>query len=402
MARSNITGRVRYQKPDGSYGFMGRRKYKMMQDAKRRAAKKKQPTSPGILRAQNNPEKASAALEKLIGNLPEGKKKSLMQNLEKVFAGNSPAQINQNQGNQVQNLLSQAGLTGPGVPGVNPPAVPSPVTPTPQAVTNPSPQTPIRVSDPNTFNGAAQPQTTPAPTISLGNIQGSMGMQAPSQEPATLRQTVQQQQFAKQQQGGAAGAAAGGAPSATNTPSPGGVNNNIGATANTTPAISPTNAGTIKFGTGPLSGGVTTEQLQNTVTGSPTLNAPPISAQQIFQAQFNPLINNPGQADIMNQLSMAGRSNVAGQYGTGGFADVLNQQAVNQGTMQGIQAAQQLAGENLKHGLSAEQIGSQFDMARRQQHVQHLGQMLQPAIAGAASGYGAGLQGNVGLPNFLG
>ena len=142
--------------------------------------------------------------------------------------------------------------------------------------------------------------------------------------------------------------------------------------------------------------------MQNAVTGSSGLNAPPISASQIFQAQFNPLINNPGQTDIMNQLSSAGRSNVMGQYGTSGFANILNQEAVNQGTMQGIQSAQQLAGENLAHGLGAEQLGSQFDMARRQQHVQHLGSMLQPAIAGAAAGYGTGLQGNLGLPKFLG
>ena len=361
MARSNVTGRVRYKKPDGSFGLMGRRKYKMMQDAKRRAAQQKK-------------------------SAPKTKKEETA--------------------SQVQNLLSEMGITDQAQN---------------QLAANANP--PIRVSNPNTFFGGNPAPAAPVvpaapappvqqPMLNPGTIQGSMGMtpvnqpvpepQAPAQEPATLRQTVQQQQFAKQQQGGAAGAAAGGAPSATNTPSPGGVNNNIGATANTTPAISPTSAGTIQFGTGPLSGGVTTEQLQNTVTGSPTLNAPPISSQQIFQAQFNPLINSPGQADIMNQLSMAGRSNVAGQYGTGGFADVLNQQAVNQGTMQGIQAAQQLAGENLKHGLGAEQIGSQFDMARRQQHVQHLGQMLQPAIAGAASGYGAGLQGNIGLPNFLG
>mgnify|MGYP003148908281 CR=1 FL=1 len=86
MARSNITGRVRYQNPDGTYGFMGRRRYQMMQAEKRRAAKKKQPPrSPGLLRAQNNPQKASAALEKLMGNLPEGKKKSLMQNLERFL-----------------------------------------------------------------------------------------------------------------------------------------------------------------------------------------------------------------------------------------------------------------------------------------------------------------------------
>ena len=226
--------------------------------------------------------------------------------------------------------------------------------------------------------------------------------QPPVGQPQTLGQTVQQQQFAKQQQGSNAQTGTGGTPSATPPSPPSGINNNLNSTANTTPAISPSSSGAIQFGKGPLTSGVSTDQLQESITASPALNAPPISSNQIFQAQYNPLINTPGQADIMNQLSGVGRSNVMGQYGAGGYAGTVGQEATNQAALQGPQGAQQLIGENLKHTLGAQQLGSQFDMAGRQQHVQHLGAILNPAVQGIAAGNQQALQGTSGLPQFLG
>jgi len=275
--------------------------------------------------------------------------------------------------------------------------------------------------------GAQQP-------LNLGGIQGPMGMtaqqgsvqpmgMAPPQggaQPPTMRQTVQQQQFAKQQQGGASGAAAGGAPSATQTAAPKGVNNNLTATANTTPATasttppatptfpdasaaySPPNYGSgTQFGAGAMTPGVTTDQLQGAVTGSPLLNTGPATAGQISQAQYNPMINMPGQADLMNQFSTPGRSNTMGQYGTGGLANTANQMAANQAAQQGIQGAQGLIAGNVQQQLGSQQIGSQMDMAQRQQQLQHITSMLGPAVSGAASGFNQAIQGMTGMPRFL-
>ena len=272
----------------------------------------------------------------------------------------------------------------PGQPGINPPGPP------PVGI-NPPPKNMLDLS---------------------GGMSGTMGM-TPQQGGAstpTLGQTVQQQQFARQQQGATA---TGGGPSATQTASPSGVNNNLNATANTTPSTAtppasqapytPPDYGTgTSFGIGALTPGVTTEQLQSAVSGSPLLNTGPATAGQIFQAQYNPLINMAGQADIMGQLSTPGRSNVGGQYGTGGLANIAQQTAANQAVGQGLQGAQQLIAGNVQQQLGAQQLASQMDTARRQQQVQHLGAMLQPALSGVSSGFGQAIQGMTKMPQFLG
>ena len=109
-----------------------------------------------------------------------------------------------------------------------------------------------------------------------------------------------------------------------------------------------------------------------------------------------------GKTDIMNQLSTPGRSNVGGQYGTGGLVNIAQQTAANQAAMQGNQGAQQLIGGNLQQQLGAQQLASQFDLAGRQQNIQHLNAMLQPATAGVASGFGQAIQGMNKMPQFLG
>lgn len=283
---------------------------------------------------------------------------------------------------QMQQMLGQMGLVGPGVnqPGLPPGAMMQQQAP------------PVRVNNPNAFFGGQQP-------INPGAMQGTMGMQPIS----TPRQTVQQQQFAKQQQGGGAPAGAGGAPSATPQSVPMGNNNNLNASANTTPAISSPNYGAgTQFGAGPMTPGVTTEQLQSAISDSPVLGTGPATAGQIFQAQYNPLINMAGRADIMNQLSTPGRSNVGGQYGTGGFANTVQQMAATDAANKGVQGAQGLIAGNVQQQLGAQQLASQFDTTARQQHIQHLNAMLQPAAAGAASGFGQAIQGMTKMPQFLG
>ena len=354
MARST---RVRYKKPDGSFAFMGRRKYKMMQDAKKRASK--------------NP--------------------------------------------VMQNLLSQMGITGPGNPGnpgINPPGPPpvgiNPPGPPPVGINPPGPPPATggpRVSNPDTFFGGQQPtQQAGGPQLDLGPVKGgAIGAAPQDAQPPTMKQTIQQQQFAKQQQGGDAASGTGGTPSATQTAAPSGINNNLNASSNKTPAISTPNYGTgNQFGTSGLGQGVTTGQLQGAVTGSSILNTGPATAGQIQQAQYNPLINMAGKTDIMNQLSTPGRSNVGGQYGTGGLVNIAQQTAANQAAMQGNQGAQQLIGGNLQQQLGAQQLASQFDLAGRQQNIQHLNAMLQPATAGVASGFGQAIQGMNKMPQFLG
>ena len=110
----------------------------------------------------------------------------------------------------------------------------------------------------------------------------------------------------------------------------------------------------------------------------------------------------PGQTDIMGQLSTPGRSNTMGQYGTGGIAGIAQQTAANQAAQQGIQGAQGLIAGNVQQQMGAQQLGSQFDLAQRQQQVQHLGAMLQPALSGVSAGFGQALQGGNKMPQFLG
>ena len=144
MARSNIRGRVRYKRPDGSFAFMGRRKYKMMLDAKRRAAKaaeKKQSTS-------SNPEgKPFDAMSSDIKSLPKEQQDKLQNNLGNLFGDNTGGNTNQNPANA---------------------ATPNAATP------------PIKVSNPDTFFGGQQgvnnPATPSTPSLDLGTIDGSMGM----------------------------------------------------------------------------------------------------------------------------------------------------------------------------------------------------------------------------------
>ena len=379
-----------------------------------------QPTAgPGTNRAIKDPEKAFGALNKLKENLSPEKRKQLEMGVNNIFGGNITGQINQDQAAQTQNLFGQTGIAGPGNPAFQaPPPPPAPA------------QTPVRVSDPSTFQPAAPsaPQVMGQPSLNPGDVQGTMGMQAPAQSPPTLGQTVEQQQLAKKQQWRPPGekvSNAQGTPSATQTAAPGGVNNNLDATANKSPAISsnttpapalnnpalnsggpspPPNYGTgSQFGAGGALGpGVSTGQLQSAITGSNMLNTGPATAGQIFQAQYNPLINMAGKTDIMNQLSTPGRSNVGGQYGTGGLANIAQQTAANQAAMQGTQGAQGLISGNVQQQMGAQQLASQFDITGRQQQIQHQNAMLQPALAGVASGFGQAIQGMNKMPQFLG
>lgn len=373
---------------------------------------------PGTNRAIKNPEKAFGALNKLKKNLSPEKRKQLEMGVNNIFGGNITGQINQDQAAQTQNLFGQTGIAGPGNPAFQaPPPPPAPA------------QTPVRVSDPSTFQPAAPsaPQVMGQPSLNPGDVQGTMGMQAPAQSPPTLGQTVEQQQLAKKQQGESAPSGTVGAPSATQHPaSVGAENPNIqNSSASKSPVISsnttpapltnnpalggggpppPPNYGTgNQFGAGGALGpGVSTGQLQSAITGSNMLNTGPATAGQIFQAQYNPLINMAGKTDIMNQLSTPGRSNVGGQYGTGGLANIAQQTAANQAAMQGTQGAQGLISGNVQQQMGAQQLASQFDITGRQQQIQHQNAMLQPALAGVASGFGQAIQGMNKMPQFLG
>jgi len=213
--------------------------------------------------------------------------------------------------------------------------------------TNP-PAPPIKVSDPNTFHGGQQ-----QPQINPGTMQGTMGMQAPG-----TNQTLHQQKVAQQQQGAQ-------------------------------PATLPSNPGTVNTG-----------QLMGAVNNSPGLNAPLFGEQQQFQAQFNPIINLPGQAEMMNQLTAPGQSAVGGPFGTGGMMGNMYQQMQNQAAQQGLQARQGMVGQNLQHDMQAQQLQSQMDMGLRQQLAQQTAGILGPAASGVSSGIGSALAGTARAPQI--
>lgn len=401
------------------------------------------PSRLGKNRAAKDPEKAFGALSKLAKKMNPQQLQQLQQGMGNIFGQNfkgpnavnkaaealggminektyrgpelGPGEGKHATAGAIQNLLSQMGFTGPGRPGgpgINPPGPPPP----PVGINPPPGQPPIGFPP-------GPPGVMGQPSLNLGGIQGPMGMtaqqgsfqpmgmaqaQGGAQLPA-LGQTVQQQQFAKRQQGESAPSGTVGAPSATQNPaSVGAENPNIqNSSANKSPVISSNttpNYGTgNQFGAGGALGpGVSTGQLQSAITGSDMLNTGPATAGQIFQAQYNPLINMAGQSDIMGQLSTPGRSNVGGQYGTGGLANIAQQTAANQAAMQGAQGAQGLIAGNVQQQMGAQQLASQFDVTGRQQQIQHQNAMLQPATAGVASGFGQAIQGMNKMPQFLG
>tara|TARA_R100000458_G_C8267267_1_gene242252 strand:+ start:121 stop:1014 length:894 start_codon:yes stop_codon:yes gene_type:complete len=207
---------------------------------------------------------------------------------------------------------------------------------------------PIRVNNPDAFFGGPE-------LLNPGPIQGTMGM---TPQQGNQNQTLHQQKVAQQQQGAQ-------------------------------PATLPSAPGTVNTG-----------QLMGAVNNSPGLNAPLFGEQQQFQAQFNPIINLPGQNEMLNQLTATGQSTVGGPYGTGGMMGGMYQQMQNQAAMQGLQARQGMVGQNLQHDMQAQQLQSQMDMGLRQQLAQQTAGILGPAAAGASAGMGTALAGATRAPQI--
>ena len=181
---------------------------------------------------------------------------------------------------------------------------------------------------------------------------------APGINPPGTNQTLHQQKVSQQQQGAQ-------------------------------PAAMPSNPGTVNTG-----------QLMGAVNNSPGLNAPLFGEQQQFQAQFNPTINLPGQAEMMGQLTGAGQSAVGGPYGTGGMMNNMYQQMQNQAAQQGLQARQGMVGQNLQHDMQSQQLQSHMDMGLRQQLAQQTAGILGPAASGVSSGMGTALAGTARAPQI--
>ena len=412
-------------------------------------------------RAKKNPGDAFKALSKAISKMPASQRNKLTSNLGNIFGvqgqglggqgkvqealGNlgdmkldyAGSQSDKEQGmNAIQQVLANAGLTGPGwqqapaplssmggvqyTPNINPPPG--------------SPGLTDRDATGMPIGGGTAPQ------LNLGAVQGgAMGM-APMNTAPTLAQTVSSQATAPAATGttgglpavpgtggatGAGATAAGGAGAATgvqNSPTGGGATG-AGATApatagntgvpgatsaNTSPLMASNTGGGATtnslINTGALSSpGVGLDTVQNTVMNSPTLTNNPVTDQQMFQQTYNPMINMAGQADIQNQFSgTPGRSIVGGAFGEGGLMGTAQQQAINQATMQGGTAAQNAIKTNLQHQLQSQQAMAGMDATARQQAVQQANALLGPALSGAATGFQQGLGGLTRMPQFLG
>ena len=216
------------------------------------------------------------------------------------------------------------------------------------------------------------------------------------QQAPTLGQTAQQQQATQQQGGIQAGTA-----TANTSPTIG--------TQSATPAAA-TGTGTTGtvgtgVGTGPLTTGagtIGTAGLQNAMNTSGVLNNPMHTNQAVSQAMYNPMVNMPGQAEVASQMATPGQSFVNTQYGQGGLVGNQMQAATNEAAQQGLQAGQQMVGQNVQQGLQGQALQSQMDLAGRQQFTNHMNALLGPALAGTASGFQQGLGGLARGPQFVG
>jgi len=408
-------------------------------------------------RALQKPQRAQAALSKLMKKMPAAQRNQIQSQLGDIFGVKGgglggqgrvmgaladlpqqpmPDQVgymqpNVQAGNAIQQVLANAGQTGPGWQQAMPALNPYPgITPPPgQPGINPPGTPPVGINPPPPDRdatgmpiggGAATPQLNP------NQIQGTMGMAGQPPPPPSLAQTAAAQTAPPSvAAAGATGTTAPATPStATATSPPGG-------TAGTTPAVPGANAATTPpsatsanvsptiasrtaepaatgatsnslINTGVVQPGVTTAQLQNTVAGSGALNNPMFTGKQIFQQQYNPMINMQGQSEIQSQFATPGRSAVGGQFGEGGLAATQQQQAVNQAAMQGTQAAQGMIGANINQQLQGQKIGSQMDLAGRQQAVQQANQILGPALSGGAAAFQQGLGGMTRAPQYMG
>lgn len=393
-------------------------------------------TRMGSQRAIRDPKKASGALKKLMAKMPAAQRKQLTSSIGNIFGvdasglggqgkieeafANLPNQIlpdaigyDQPQlqaGNAIQQAMANAGMTGPGFtpaspslnpyPGITPPGAPG-----------------------------INPPGTP-PSLNLGGTTGTMGMAAP---PPTLAQTVNTLPAGNTgglpAVPGAAGATGAGAAATPAANSPTGENNSpsgtatvnaatntaggMGATgassANTTPLMPQTTPGSgatsnSVINTGALAApGVGLDVVQNTVNNSSLLNNNPINDQQMFNQQFNPMINMAGTADLTAQFAgNPGRSMVGGAYGEGGLIGTAGQQQANAAALAGGTAAQEAMKTNLQHGLQGQQIQAGMDASGRQQAVQQANAILGPALSGAATGFQAGLGGINRTAQFMG
>ena len=368
--------------------------------------------SPGTLgknRAVKDPKKAFGALSKLVKKMNPQQLQQLQQGMGNIFgqnfgglnAGNQAAEalsglidektyrgpevFGPGKGKYatagaIQNLLSQMGLTGPGGPGgpgINPPGPPPP---------------PVGIN--------------PPPGLTLGQIQGTMGMVGQPPQPPSLAQTAATQttppSVAAAGATGTALPATPGTGQATSTAAPAGQPAAPGrgtpaAPASTTPTPTATSANT-----SPVTGPVTPPQIQNAIGQSPVLNQPVYNNQNMFQGMYGGMINMPGQAEVASQMNTPGRSFVGNQFGQGGMVNNQMQQLQANAAQQGIQNATKMIGANVQHGLGTDQMLSGMDMAQRQQAVQGLTDLLGPQLAGTAAGYQQGMQGLARTPQFMG
>lgn len=374
-----------------------------------------------LMRLQADPGKAFGALNKLMDRLPEEQKQALTGNINNLFSGMGASNPNPaNWASSFQNLnpmqqrgiglqgmsnLAQFGLT-PGNPGINPPGPP------PVGI-NPPPKNMLDLS---------------------GGMSGTMGMAAPTPTLAQTVNTMGNTTPAAGTTGGlpavpGTGAATGAGATATPAAnSPTGENNSptgtatanaaantaggMGVTgpssANTTPLMPQTTPGSgattnSLINTGALSApGVGLDVVQNTVNNSSLLANNPITQSQMFQQQYNPMINMAGSVDIQNQIAgQPGRSIVGGQYGEGGLMGIAGQQQANAAALAGGTAAQEAIKGNIQHGLQGQQLMAGMDAAGRQQAVQQANAILGPALSGAATGFQAGLSGMTRMPQFM-